>query len=557
MESDRLIRCMVNYYRKITLIRYITVWRNMTYNMIKRQRKLSLTRAYDYEQIKKDNEIIKPAILRPIIANKRKNNVKGNVDTINHFLRQKGWININDVEFITYFSNKFLLEDVIKTVTKFNCDSTIRHATVFLGCSYANDLNKMFIILNKFQEHCHMILRSKNFLNIAHNCTVKLVEKIDEITSLATFMKGALDAIEVFHTFPWSTHKNKQSFILCTVIANLQKEETLKKLVPLENTMNSINLTLMYIKRFLLTRHIELLQNMKYCTLKPLDSDSMWNFWDKELGILKSQEKYQEFFLYLNNKIINLVQTIIQKKYVELGFVFNSDKNQTFLPDSSTVFNIGFVKYPSINMIQNTNNVNIQEEITQKNVIENLSINSKQYSQEIDILEIILREHMEKYPFLNFIQHNDEVDIEVNTRQEDVTQNYPINLMHHNYEKDYLEEIVRECMVYNSSIESIQYTNEVNIQEGITQKGMAYYSPINFEQNINEINIHDGTTQEDVIQNSPLNSIQDNYEEDYLKEIAQEYNANYLHINSIQNTNEVNIQKGITQEDDMLDVEDF
>ncbi|XP_050521549.1 uncharacterized protein LOC126894448 isoform X2 [Daktulosphaira vitifoliae] len=302
---------------------------------------------------------------------------------INYFLHGRGWENITDVEYILYWGNKYKFEEVIIPVTPHNCNSCIRHATIFLGCSYANDLTKLFIALNKFEDNCYTILHSKKHLDSAYNCTVKLLENLFEVGSLATLMKGALCAIEWHHTLPWNKHKNTR-FILSSVIENFQSDAIFHKLIHLNKSTISINLVLLHIRRLLRMRKGEILVDMVLCKTKPLDMDPMWNFLDKDLAILKSQEKYEEFFIMLSYKLSNLVQTIFQKKYVELGFIFDSAKNQTYITaplidqgdDTKNLLN---------NLTQQTNQIDKPEEA--QDSTQNLLMNFREQMNETDVPE--------------------------------------------------------------------------------------------------------------------------------------------------------------------------
>ncbi|XP_050522023.1 uncharacterized protein LOC126894797 [Daktulosphaira vitifoliae] len=296
------------------------------------------------------------------ISNKRKS-----VDAINYFLHHCGWKNINDVELIKYMNNEYKFDHVINNSVTYNsCNKYIRNATIILGCSYANDLNTMFFAINNFQEHCTMLLNSKNSLISANKCTVKLIEKTEEIVPMAILMKEALNAIEIFHNRPWGNHNKKKNVILNEVIKNLQQNETIIKLIPLSINMNLIDAALSTIKKFVFARRNELKADMEFCQLKPLELNSEWHLWKNEFNTLKTQGKYQEFFIFLSDKISSLVLTTYQKKFVELGFVFDSNTNRTFLSIPPNNIKQDVKRNQIINSIKLTNDVDVMELIKQQ-----------------------------------------------------------------------------------------------------------------------------------------------------------------------------------------------
>ncbi|XP_050541266.1 uncharacterized protein LOC126905530 [Daktulosphaira vitifoliae] len=383
-------------------------------------------------------------------------NMKSNVDIITNFLHQPGWRNINDVEYITYRRNVYTLNDVItKPVTSLNCDNCIRIATLFLGCSYANDLNTIFYTFFKFKEHCLTLLNDG--YDSAHDCTLKLLEKMIDIVPIAKLMKGALYTIEKYHNNPLC-HRKKIRFLLSEILTNLQKNESLKKLVPLNNSTDSIKAALLTIAHNLRTRYIDIEEDMKFCQI----NNSLWNFWNIEFDILKSQVKYEEFFIFLTDTINNLFLMTIWNKYVELGFKFDSTTNETLLPAlPPTNVKQDIEQNPSINLTQHTNEVDITENIQQEYITQNPSINLTQHNN--DVLEEMLQE-------TNFTQYSNAVDKLGGIRQEDIAKNPSLNLIQHNNEVVMQETIQQHDFTQNVFINMIQNTTEVDKQEGIRQE---------------------------------------------------------------------------------------
>ncbi|XP_050523054.1 uncharacterized protein LOC126895337 isoform X2 [Daktulosphaira vitifoliae] len=300
-------------------------------------------------------------------------NKKVNAAIINNFLCQPGWNNINDVEFISYWGKIYELENLfIKPVTLYNCDNCIRQATIFLGCSYAHDLNSILLSLIKFQQHCSDLLNSGD--DSAYNCTVTLLTQMIEIVPMAKFMKGALYVIEKYHTIPLNTQKRTR-FILSSILTNIQKDETL--LTTLTFSSDSIRDVLVTIASILFARRLELDEEKLFCQLKYLDFNSLWDLWNMEFNKLRYQGKNQELFIFLSDKIKNLILTTIMKKYIELGFKYDWNTSQTFLPalpptnvKHNTAQNI------SKHFIQNTSKVDTQEANQQHDITKYHSIHT-------------------------------------------------------------------------------------------------------------------------------------------------------------------------------------
>ncbi|XP_050525881.1 uncharacterized protein LOC126896818 [Daktulosphaira vitifoliae] len=247
---------------------------------------------------------------------------------IKNFLHQPGWNNINDVRLIRYWGKNYELKDLfIEPVTLYNCDNCIRKATLFLGCSYIHDLKLIYLSLIEFQEHCSDLLNSGD--DSAHNCTVTLLTQMREIIPMSKFMNGALYAIEKYHTIPWNIQK-RNHFILSSLLTKIQEDETL--LSTLKISSDSIRDVLETIAKILIARNLKIDDYNLFCLLEDLDFNSLWNSWNTDFNKLRYQGKCQELFIFLSDKIRNLILTTIMKKYIELGFKYDWNTSQTFLP---------------------------------------------------------------------------------------------------------------------------------------------------------------------------------------------------------------------------------
>ncbi|XP_050540195.1 uncharacterized protein LOC126904885 isoform X2 [Daktulosphaira vitifoliae] len=328
-------------------------------------------------------------ILFAILQSEGTHNKKKNADIIYNLLQKLGWKNINDVEYIKYRNENIYPDKIFNTrVTLYNCDKFIRQATIFLGCSYIHDLDVMFFILFKFREHCFELLKSD--IIRAHKCTVALLAKMIEIVPMAKIMEGALNAIEQYHNKPMKP-QNRIHFILSNVLTHLKKNENLKKLIPLNIDKASINAALFRIEDMLSKSILELEEDVRYCKLITLDLCSLWKLWNTEFNTLEFQRKYQELFIFFNDQINDLIVTTICNKYIELGFKFDLNTSQTFLPTPQPNDNQNITQN-SINFIEHNNNVNAMKNILQKYIAQHSLINLMQPNNEVDKHEEIKKE---------------------------------------------------------------------------------------------------------------------------------------------------------------------
>ncbi|XP_050522969.1 uncharacterized protein LOC126895291 isoform X2 [Daktulosphaira vitifoliae] len=208
-----------------------------------------------------------------------------------------------------------------------------------------------------------------------------------EIVPMAKYMKGALDALEKYHNV-YQICVRRYRLILISLLTKIQEEETyLNKLITSSLPIKEVLKT---IAKILSARSDELGVDKSFCKLKHLDFDLLWNLWITESNTLIEQRKFQELFIFLSGKISNFIQTTITKKYSELGFIYDWNTSQTFLPvQPSTSDNHDIAQNPSTNFTQNTNYVNTQEAIQQNDITTYPSI---QHTNNVETQENIRQE---------------------------------------------------------------------------------------------------------------------------------------------------------------------
>ncbi|XP_050523592.1 uncharacterized protein LOC126895592 isoform X16 [Daktulosphaira vitifoliae] len=462
------------------------------------------------------------------------------VDIIEKLLHQPGWKNIKDVEYIIYRRNVYTLNDVInKPVTSNNCANIIRNATIFLGCSYANDLHTIFYTLYNFQGYCFMLLNSGKIS--AQNCTVKILEKMMELVTLAKYMSGALNAIKKYPKNPFKTLKYTR-FPLSKVLTNLQKNDSLKKLIPLENNKESIINALLTITNILLINCLELKKDVSLCKIKQIDLSSMWNFRINEFLTLNSQIKDEKLIIFLSDKMSNLFQRILWNKYVTLGFHFDSNTCETFLTAlSPTNDKQDITDNFSKNVIQHTNVEDLMENLQQEYIAENSSKIFVQNNNDIDVFEEMLQEYIAENSSKNLIQHTNEEDLMENLQQEYIAQNSSKNLIQHTNEEDLMENLQQEYIAQNPSINLIRNNNDIDELEQMLQEYIAENSSKNLIQHTNEEDLMENLQQEYIVENSPKNLIQLTNEEDLMENVQQEYIAQNSSKNLVRNKNDIDV----------------
>ncbi|XP_050536294.1 uncharacterized protein LOC126902740 [Daktulosphaira vitifoliae] len=249
---------------------------------------------------------------------------------INNLFKHSGWKNMTDVNYITYSRNNHTLQDITKNTYRY--DKQIRCLTLLLGCSYANILNNIFIVLSNFQNHCkHYSSHLDNLNNYKYECTIELLKTIPFITSLVILMGSALDALDKIPKSPVENNHIKK-FTSNTLIKDLQDEKILKLLPDLQVYQSNTDETLLKILSFVSEWIEELNKGMIICNI---NSESLTSF------IKKIDMKYHnmqlnginiQFYKFLNFKIASISQWAVQEKYINLGFEFNADTNETFIP---------------------------------------------------------------------------------------------------------------------------------------------------------------------------------------------------------------------------------
>ncbi|XP_050536275.1 uncharacterized protein LOC126902733 isoform X6 [Daktulosphaira vitifoliae] len=288
------------------------------------------------------------------IINSTKNNIR-------FLFENDGWKNLTDVEYINYWSKKYTLQKTLETpVTSNTCDTRIRSATIILGCSYANVLKTIFFIMDRFLEYCETLINLDNKNKNAFDCTTEIIKIIPKLSDLATLMKGALVSVDKLHRKPMANSKRNE-LILNNVTTRLHIEKALNLLSPIQvNQFNTKNI-LETIRNYFIYLRLDLENDLRLCHLKSLNLLSLWQLLSKKYRSSKENGSNQEFWTFMSYKIKSLIHWTIIERYNNLGFKFDWNTKETFLPNTSKKFETEHFEDPIIASTQMLNGDNIEE----------------------------------------------------------------------------------------------------------------------------------------------------------------------------------------------------
>ncbi|XP_050523623.1 uncharacterized protein LOC126895598 [Daktulosphaira vitifoliae] len=107
----------------------------------------------------------------------------------------------------------------------------------------------------------------------------------------------------------------------------------------------------------------------------------------------------------------NLFQRIIWNKYDTLGFKYDSNTSETFLPAlSPTNDKQDIAENSSKNLIQHTNEEDLLENVQLEYIAENSSKNMIQPTNEEYFMENVEQEYIAQSPSISLIRNNNDID---------------------------------------------------------------------------------------------------------------------------------------------------
>ncbi|XP_050543768.1 uncharacterized protein LOC126906888 [Daktulosphaira vitifoliae] len=247
------------------------------------------------------------------------------IDQLDKILKYPGWKNLNDVHFIKYYDINHYLQNQIQTPTKFyKCGQKIRVLTIYLGCTYAKVMVNLFTVIN----------------NVLINGSIYIEELINIIAILivpiATFMKSAMDALDLLHNKPWATFKKNYKY-------HYMISPLLERIGNILDKLNDPGILYNYRSTKFCTFDIvnifskSIINDLQYetepfCEFVLYDKNELWNKWIQEYNAIINQGVKLIFFTFLTIKIKDYIKTVTIEKYFQLGFKFDPITGETFVP---------------------------------------------------------------------------------------------------------------------------------------------------------------------------------------------------------------------------------
>ncbi|XP_050538809.1 uncharacterized protein LOC126904122 [Daktulosphaira vitifoliae] len=277
-------------------------------------------------------------LLYVILYIKAHNSPESTIKQLDNLLKYPGWKNLNDVSSIKFCKKIQYVKNLIETPTHYyKGEQKIRALTIYLGCTYAKVMINIFSIIIKWQEICKN--QNKEDDDLKNECiyTKELINIIAKlIVPIAILLKGALDALDLLHHFPWANFKmfrNKPYMIrlLFDRIGYILDELNDPSLSCDDTSTNSLTHEIVY-KFF--KSIIELLQveTGLFCEFVPSNTNYLWDEWVQAYRAINNQRVKLIFLKFLTIKIKDYIKTVILEKYCHLGFKFDPITEETFLP---------------------------------------------------------------------------------------------------------------------------------------------------------------------------------------------------------------------------------
>ncbi|XP_050535626.1 uncharacterized protein LOC126902419 isoform X1 [Daktulosphaira vitifoliae] len=236
------------------------------------------------------------------------------------------WQNLNDVATVKYFGDYYTKQDILELpFDRETYSRRIRIATLFLGCSYANDLQYIFFMLKNLCTFCHSIDDPKQM----YNCSVEIINNTLAIIPMLKKMKGAMDIIESYHTQPWNTNRLIRYMMSSVFNSYGSIKESLNNLQPSQDDPEITKPVLEYFNNYL-NKYMTLvnIEIVKFCLTDHVDLNSLWN----EYKYRSSHNPNIEFHHYLNVQVRNKIYNTIINKFFKLGFLYNIQTEMVSIP---------------------------------------------------------------------------------------------------------------------------------------------------------------------------------------------------------------------------------
>ncbi|XP_050536300.1 uncharacterized protein LOC126902743 [Daktulosphaira vitifoliae] len=247
-------------------------------------------------------------------------------NAIQAFFKNLCWQNLNDVTTVEYLRDIYSIQDIFKSsFNRDNYSKKIRIGTLFLGCSYANDLRYIFFMLKNLCTYCHSIADPKQM----YNCSVEIINNTLAIIPMLKKMKGAMDTIESYHTQPWNTNLLIHYMMSSVFESYGSVKESLKNMQPSQIVVSKTKSVLEYINKYL-DDYMTIINSEidTFCVIERVNLYSLWN----EYTYRASHNPNIEFHHYLNVQVRNKIYNTIINKFFKLGFLYNIQTEMVSIP---------------------------------------------------------------------------------------------------------------------------------------------------------------------------------------------------------------------------------
>ncbi|XP_050521214.1 uncharacterized protein LOC126894327 isoform X2 [Daktulosphaira vitifoliae] len=233
-----------------------------------------------------------------------------------------GWKELNDLHKVSWKGRIYTLSESIEPNNNINfTGGRIRGAALILGCTFARDLKKLFLMINYYQFYCFQSYGNTNI----YNCTVELLKIIKKISLLATIMKESLMALDALHPKAWSDYSTYTFYYHLSLLQRVPKKFVSEP--PLIND----SLTCLNILNFIIddfeSMEKDINNDIKHCHYV---CDNLNSIKEEFNDYVKTNLNYADsskLLNYVKEKFDNEINNIVLKKHHNLGFFYNPQIN--------------------------------------------------------------------------------------------------------------------------------------------------------------------------------------------------------------------------------------
>ncbi|XP_050525453.1 uncharacterized protein LOC126896579 [Daktulosphaira vitifoliae] len=253
---------------------------------------------------------------------------------LDKLLQYSGWKYLNEIRSVKYKSKTYILKNLIEIpIDGHNCNAKTRGLTLYLGCTYAKVINNLFSsIISNMLRVCKRKI-TENDLPNGFICTEELVNIIYTlIVPITILMDGAIHTLDLLHLKPLATVFNKcfrtnRLYNTIEKILDELKEQTLSRddISTYKCTLKTVDL---FSRIIVPSIYNEMLP---HCDFVPYDKNYVWDKWVDKYKSIIDKDLNSSFFKFLKKKVKDYIETVVMKKYFQLGFKFDPFTEETYI----------------------------------------------------------------------------------------------------------------------------------------------------------------------------------------------------------------------------------